>query len=161
MEDRFWERSVEWSSHAYRRKIYQKELSIGESYRRTAGLGLITRDWRDEETLVGSLVLALSSPRYHVEGSLLALNMNKKTAALGSGSKLPLHPGLFIDSPYWRRRWDSISLKRQGDPCWLNRARSLSSPRYYVEGSLLALNMNKKTAVLGSGSKLPIHPGFS
>ena len=33
----------------YRRKIYQKELSIGESYRRTAGLDL-----------AGSLVLVLS-----------------------------------------------------------------------------------------------------
>ena len=42
-EDWFWERSVERSSHMYRRKIYQKELSIGESYRRTAGLGLLTR----------------------------------------------------------------------------------------------------------------------
>ena len=38
VEDRFWERSVEWSSNMYRRNIYQKELSIGQSYRRTAGL---------------------------------------------------------------------------------------------------------------------------
>ena len=49
---------------------------------------------RDEETLAGSLVLPLSSPRYRVEGSLLALNIRKKTAALGSGSKVPLYPGL-------------------------------------------------------------------
>ena len=33
-------------------------------------------------------------------------------------------------------------LKRRGDPCWLARTHSLSSPRYdHVEGSLLALNM--------------------
>ena len=61
VEDRLWERSVEWSSHMYRRKIYQKELSIGESYRRLADLGLITRDCIDEETLAGSLVLSLIS----------------------------------------------------------------------------------------------------
>ena len=51
-------------------EIYLKELSIGESYRRTAGLGLITRAWRDEETLAGPLVLVLSSPRWHMEGPL-------------------------------------------------------------------------------------------
>ena len=71
----------------YRREIYREDLSIGESYRRTAGLGLIPRD-RDEETLAGSLVL--SQLHAHVEDSPLALNTRKKTAALGSGSKLPL-----------------------------------------------------------------------
>ena len=64
VEDRFWERSVEWSSHMYRRKIYQKELSMGESYRRTAGLGLINRAWRDEETLVWGDRAETQSIRY-------------------------------------------------------------------------------------------------
>ena len=41
-EDRVWERSVKRSSHIYRRNIYLKQLSIGESYRQTAGLGIIT-----------------------------------------------------------------------------------------------------------------------
>ena len=51
-------------------------------------------------------------------------------------------------------------LKRRTDPCWLARAHSFSSPRYHVEGSLLALNIRKKTAAPGSGSKLPLHLGL-
>ena len=41
VEDRFWEGFVERPSHIYRRKIYQKELSVEETYRRTAYLDLI------------------------------------------------------------------------------------------------------------------------
>ena len=60
-------------------------------------------------------------------------------------------------------RSNNPRLNRRGGPCWLTRTRSLSSPRSQnVEGSLLALNtcITKKTAALGGGSKLPLHPGL-
>ena len=66
---------------------------------------------------------------------------------------------------YWRilptkcgSRSNNPRLRRPGNPCWLTR--TLSSPRYHVEGSLLALNITKKTAARGSDSKLPLHPGL-
>ena len=92
VEDSSWETQIERSSHMYRWMIHLWAYPIGDIYFPPPRYVryLIEPDMPMTETLRGPPDHSLFPHRKREGGSLLALNTRKKTAALGSGSKLPL-----------------------------------------------------------------------